>query len=133
MLASQKSHRRFVAANHDRPARPALVDAFGASPRIAARHEACVARIMHRVIGLNGQLPAGTNGLVGITRTAEENRAAVLSALRENGPSSTAEVARIVGLQRDRAGYYLSVLSRLGRVTKTQPGRLLPVTWRVVG
>lgn len=131
MLASQRSHRRFIPANHDRPARPALVDFYGAPPCIAARHEDQAAHLMHRVVGLNGQLPAGTNGLIGITREAEQNREAVLSALRENGPSSTAEVARIVGLQRDRAGYYLSVLSRAGKVTKSQPGRLLPLTWRV--
>lgn len=131
MLASQRSHRRFIPANHDRPARPALVDFYGAPPCIAARHEDQAAHLMHRVVGLNGQLPGGVNGMIGLARGAEENRAVVLSDLRQNGPSTTRELAVRLGLERNRAAHYLSALFRLGQIRKTQANRQSAATWRV--
>ena len=131
MLASQKSHRRFVAANHDRPARPALVDVYGASPHIAARHEACVARIMHRVVGLNGKIPEGRNIKTGLTNAAIEARELALADLRLHGPSMTSDVASRLSIQRDKVSYYLQTLWVEGRVSKSQAYKLAPTIWEV--
>lgn len=133
MLQSQTTiYRQFIAASHDKPARPAIVDVFEIDPSIAARHEDIIAKVMHKTCGLHGKLPVGPNEMSGRHHHAEGNKAMVLADLRENGPSKTVDIARRIDMPRQRVANYCSNLRREGRLALKQVKPGFPATWGIV-